>query len=99
MEQWGLSKRSRVGFFAKRYWFYEKILKFPKIADGNKFAVQCERISKVSQNVQLLEFGNIKEDFGFSGKPEVFLNGKGSKLAVESTDIVTVLKKFKLQAF
>ena len=47
-------------------------MKFEKIADGNKFAVQCERISKVSQNVQILEFGNIKEDFGFSRKTEVF---------------------------
>ena len=72
MEQWDFSKCSRVGFFAKKGGFSEKILKFSKIADGNKFAVQCERISKFSQNVQFLGFGSIKENFGFLRKTEVF---------------------------
>ena len=51
--------------FCKKNGFYEKILIFSKIADGNKFAVQCEGISEVSQNVQFLGFGIIKEYFGF----------------------------------
>ena len=51
--------------FAKKGGFSGKILKLSKFADGNKFAVQCERISKVSQNVQFLGFGNNKENFGF----------------------------------
>ena len=71
-EQWDFSKRSRVRFFAKKDGFSGKILKFSKIADGGKFAVQCEGISKVSQSVQILEFGNSKEHFGFSRKTEVF---------------------------
>ena len=72
MKQWDFSKRSRTGFFAKKVGFHGKILKFSKIADGNKFAVQCEGISKVSQNVQILGLGSIKEYFGFSRKTEVF---------------------------
>ena len=59
-------------FFAKKMGFPKKILKFSKIADGNKFAVQFEGISKVSQNVQILGFGVIKEYFGFPRKTEVF---------------------------
>ena len=60
-----------LAFFRKNG-FSEKILKFSKIADGNKFAVQFEGVSKVSQNVHFLEFGSIKEYFGFSRKTEVF---------------------------
>ena len=72
-EQWDFSKRSRVGFFLqKKLGFPKETLKFSKIADGNKFAVHCEGISKVSQKVQILGFGNIKEYFSFSRKTEVF---------------------------
>ena len=71
-EQWGFSKRSKAVFFAKKVGFPKKTLKFSKIADGNKFAVQCERISKVSQNVQILGFGSIEENFGFPRKTGVF---------------------------
>ena len=47
----------KLGFFCKKKMgFQKKAMKFSKIADGNKFAVQCEAISKVSQNVQILEF-------------------------------------------
>ena len=35
-------------------------------------AVQCEGISKVSQNAQVLGFGSIKENFGFLRKTEDF---------------------------
>ena len=52
--------------------FPKKTLKFSKIEDGNKFAVQCKGISKVSQNVQILGFGSIEEYFGLSRKTEVF---------------------------
>ena len=69
-EQWDFSKRSKAGFFAKKVGF-PKILKFSKIADGNNCSVQFEGISKVSQNVQILEFGSIKEYFGFSRKTEL----------------------------
>ena len=86
-------------FFFQKNGFSEKILKFSKIADGNKFAVQFEGISKVFQNVEMLGFGTIQEYFSFSRKTEVFENGKVIKLAIESTEIVTVLKKFKLHAF
>ena len=48
--------------------FPKKNLKFSKIADGNKFAVQREGISKVSQNVQIMGFGSFKEYFGFLEK-------------------------------
>ena len=65
MEQWDFSKRSNVGFFAKKDGFSEKFLKFSKIADGNNFAVQCEGTSKVSQNAKILGFGSIEEYFGF----------------------------------
>ena len=74
MEQWDFSKRSRFGFFAKKdkVMFSEKVFKFSKTAVGNKFAVQCEGISKVSQNVQISGFRNIREYSGFSRKTEVF---------------------------
>ena len=52
--------------------FPNETLKFSKIADGNKFAVHCEGISKVSQNFQIMRFGSFKENFGFSRKTEVF---------------------------
>ena len=58
--------------FAKKDVFSEKNLSFSEIADGNKFAVQCERISKVPQNVHFLGFGSNKENFGFLRKTEVF---------------------------
>ena len=58
--------------FCKKRWVSEKSSKFSKLADGNKFAVECELISKVSQNVYILGFGSIKEYFGFSIKTEVF---------------------------
>ena len=61
----------KLGFLQKR-WVFRKILKFSKIADGNKFAVQFEGISKVSGNVQILGFRIIKEYFAFSRKTEVF---------------------------
>ena len=51
--------------------FPKKTLKLSKIADG-KIAVQCEGNSKVSQNVQFLGFGSIRENFGFSRKTEVY---------------------------
>ena len=86
-------------FLQKKMGCPKKTLKFSKIADGNKLAVQFEGISKVSQNVQMLGFGTIQEYFSFSRKTEVFENGKVIKLAVESTEIVTVLKKVKLHAF
>ena len=72
LEQWDFSKLSRVWFFAKKDGFSEKNLKFSKIADVNKFAVQCEAISKVSQNVQILGFGSNKDYFGFSRETEDF---------------------------
>ena len=50
----------------------KKTLKFIKIADGNRLAVQCEGLSKVSENVRILGFGRIKEYFAFSRKAEVF---------------------------
>ena len=59
-------------FLQKKMGFQKKALNFSKIADGNKLAVQCEGISKVSQNVQILGFGSIKDYFGFSRKTEVF---------------------------
>ena len=71
-EQWEFSKRSKAGFFAKKDGFSEKILKFSKTPDCNKFAVQCERSSKVSQNVQILGFGSFTENFGFLRKIEDF---------------------------
>ena len=58
--------------FAKKDGFSEKILSFSKIADSNKVAVQFEGISKVSQNVQFLGFGSIKENFSLLRKTEVF---------------------------
>ena len=67
-----ISRNVQELVFFQKNGFSEKILKFSKIADGSKFAVQFEGISKVSQNVQLLEFGSIKEYFGFSRKTEVF---------------------------
>ena len=72
MEQWDFSKRSKAGFFAKKAGFPKKTLKVLKIADGSKFAVQWEGISKVSQNVQILGFGSIEEYFAFSRETEVF---------------------------
>ena len=62
----------RLGFLQRWMGFPKKTSKFSKIDDGNKFAVQCEGISKVSPNVQTLGFGSIKEYFGFSRKTEVF---------------------------
>ena len=89
----------RLGFLQRWMGFPKKTLKFSKIDDGNKFAVQCGGNSKVFPNVQILRFRSIKEYFGFSRKTEVLQNGKCNKLAVESTEMVTVLKNFKLQAF
>ena len=51
--------------------FPKKTLKLSKIADG-KIAVQCDGISKVSQNIRILGFGSTKENFGFLRKTEVF---------------------------
>ena len=51
-------------FCEKKMGFPKKTLKFSKIADGKKFAVQCEENSKVPQNVQILGFGILKEYFG-----------------------------------
>ena len=62
---WGLC------FSRKLMGFPKKTSKLSKIADG-KIAVQCEGISKVSQNVRILGFGNIRENFGFSRKTEVY---------------------------
>ena len=67
-----ISRNVQELVFFQKNGFSEKILNFSKIADGNKFAVQFEGISEVSQNVQILEFGSIKEYFGFSRKTEVF---------------------------
>ena len=55
----------KLCFLQRKMRFPKKTLKFSKIADGKKFAVQCEGISKVPQNVQILGFGIIKEYFGF----------------------------------
>ena len=44
----------KLGFLQEKMGFPKKTLKFSKIADGNKLAVQCEGISKVSQNLQIL---------------------------------------------
>ena len=62
----------KLCFLQRKMRFPNKTLKFSKIADGNKFAVQWEGISKVSQNVQILGFGKFKEYLGFPRKPEVF---------------------------
>ena len=62
----------KLCFLQKKMRFPKKTLNFSKIADDNKFAVQCEGISKVSQIFQNLGFGRIKEYFGFSRKTEVF---------------------------
>ena len=58
--------------FAKKDGFSEKILNFSEIADGNKFAAQCERISKVPQNVHFFGFGSNNENFGFLRETEVY---------------------------
>ena len=79
-EQWDFSKRSKAVFFAKKDGFSEKNLVILKNSDGNKFAVQCEGNSKVSQNVQILGFGSIKEYFGFSRKTEAFKMAKAANL-------------------
>ena len=50
---WGLC------FLKKLMGFPKKTLKLSRIADG-KIAVQCEGISKVSQNVRILGFGSTK---------------------------------------
>ena len=55
----------KLCFLQRQMRFPKETLKFSKIAVGNKFAVQGEGISKVSQNVQILGFGNIKQYFGF----------------------------------
>ena len=65
-------KFQKLGFLQEKMGFPKKTLKFSKIADGNKLAVQCEGISKVSENVRIYGFGRIKEYFAFSRKAEVF---------------------------
>ena len=49
----------KLCFLQKKDAFSEKNLKFSKIDDGKKIAVQCEGISKVSQIVQILGIGSI----------------------------------------
>ena len=67
-------------FCKKKVGFPIKTSNFSKIANGNKFAVQCEGISKLSQNVQTLGFGVIKENFGFWEKLKSFKMAKAATL-------------------
>ena len=61
-----------LSFFIKIDRFPEKLWSFLKKAKGSNFAVESEWKSKLSQNIQTLGFGGIKEYFGSSRKTEVF---------------------------
>ena len=53
---WKFPKRSNLDFLKKRQMGFSKKRKFLKITKGRKFGVECNWISKISQNIRKLAF-------------------------------------------
>ena len=81
-------------FFEKKLWF------FREIAKGSKFTVECNWISKISQNFKSFGFLTKKTDGFFEKSVNFFENSlKVAKLHYKATENVKNLKTFKSLVF
>ena len=77
-------KTFKLGFSQKRQMGFSKKRKFLKITKGRKFGVECNWISKISQNIRKLAFAWKKKEIDSSKKNLEFLKtAKGNLFIVE----------------
>ena len=87
----------KIGFCLekKRLILQKKILSFSKTARGSKFIVECDSISKTSQNAQKLVLTN-KTNVFFAKKLWFFWKiDKGSEFAVEWDGISKISRNIR----
>ena len=78
--------------FSKKSWF------LLKIAEGGKFAVECNWKSTVSQNVHILAF-SLTKDCSFEKKLTFSKNSEGSKFVVEYDSINRISQNVQISRF
>ena len=66
---------------------FSKEMKNLKITKGSKFGVECNWISKISQNFRKLAFVWKKKRFFSKKNLEVLKTAKGSKIIIECNSI------------
>ena len=77
-------KTFKLGFSQKRQMGFSKKRKFLKITKGRKFGVECNWISRISQNIRKLAFAWKKKRLILRKKILSFLKtAKGSSFIVE----------------
>ena len=77
---WKFSKRSNLDFLKEDKWVFRKRGKFSKFTKGNKFGVECNWISKISQNFRKSAFVWKKEIDSSIKNPEIFKDRQGQQI-------------------